>query len=117
MQPMLLALLLFLLTHQGVFTGNLFFKVLGVRQRSKSVRFFECAAYSRLVGHLRYNLQALSLLAVFVIYDVDLFFFVAEVITFDTWGVAQLFLWLLYVVLFFLGLWYDAQRAGFIWNV
>lgn len=84
MQPMLLALLLFLLTHQGVFTGNLFFKVLGVRQHSKSVRFFECAAYSRLVGHLRYNLQALSLLAVFVIYDVDLFFFIAEVVAFDT---------------------------------
>ncbi len=83
-QPMLLALLLFLLTHRGIFTANFFFKALGLRQHSKSIRFFECAAYSRLVGHLRYNLQALSLLAVFIIYDVDLFFFIAEVLTFDT---------------------------------
>jgi len=82
-QPLLLGLLLFVLSRQGVFTNYFFFKNLGLRNHSKSLRFFECAAYSRLVGHLRYNIQALSLLAVFIIYDVDLFFFIAEVITFD----------------------------------
>jgi hypothetical protein len=82
-QPLLLGLALFLLSRQGIFTANFFFKNLGLRSHSKSLRFFECAAYSRLVGHLRYNIQALSLLAVFIIYDVDLFFFIAEILTFD----------------------------------
>lgn len=82
-QPLLLGLILFLLSRQGIFTGYFFFKNLGLRHHTKSVRFFECAAYSRLVGHLRYNIQALSLLAVFIIYDVDLFFFIAEILTFD----------------------------------
>jgi NADH:ubiquinone oxidoreductase subunit 3 (subunit A) len=112
-QPLLLALLLFMISHQGIFTSNFFFKNLNLRYHSKSIRFFECAAYSRLVGHLRYNIQALSLLAVFIIYDVDLFFFIAEVLTFDTWTIFHLCLWLFYVLLFFFGIWYDSQRSGF----
>ena len=83
-QPLILALILFLLAHQGILSNNFFFKSSGVRAHPKTLRFFECAAYSRLVGHLRYNLQALSLLAVFIIYDVDLFFFIAEVVTFES---------------------------------
>jgi hypothetical protein len=83
-QPLILGLVLFLLAHLGVFTNNFFFKNFGLRNHPKSVRFFECAAYSRLVGHLRYNIQALSLLAVFIIYDVDLFFFIAEVVAFES---------------------------------
>lgn len=83
-QPLLLGLLLFLISRQGTFTTSFFFKNLGLRHHGKSLRFFECAAYSRLVGHLRYNIQALSLLAVFIIYDVDLFFFIAEILTFDS---------------------------------
>jgi NADH:ubiquinone oxidoreductase subunit 3 (subunit A) len=83
-QPLILGLALFLLAHQGVLLGSFFSKHSGVRTHPKTLRFFECAAYSRLIGHLRYNLQALSLLAVFVIYDVDLFFFLAEIIAFET---------------------------------
>ena len=89
-QPALLGLLLFLISRQGIFVNNFIFKNLGLRHHNKSLRFFECAAYSRLVGHLRYNIQALSLLAVFIIYDIDLFFFITEVLTFDTWSVLHL---------------------------
>jgi hypothetical protein len=55
----------------------------GVRRRLKSTRFFECAAYSRLVGWLRYGTQGLALCAVFLIYDVDLIFFFTEATAFD----------------------------------
>ncbi len=56
---------------------------LGIRRRLRSTRFFECAAYSRLIGWLRYGTQGLALCAVFLIYDVDLIFFFAEVTTFE----------------------------------
>ena len=55
----------------------------GVRQRLRSTRFFECAAYSRLVGWLRYGTQGLALCAVFLIYDLDLIFFFAEMSAYD----------------------------------
>jgi NADH:ubiquinone oxidoreductase subunit 3 (subunit A) len=51
---------------------------MGVRQRLRNVRFFECAAVPRLVGTLRYNIQGLAFCGLFLIYDVDLVFFFAE---------------------------------------
>ena len=48
------------------------------RIKKKSVRFFECAVYARLIGHLRYDIQILAFCALFIIYDVDLVFFLAE---------------------------------------
>lgn len=101
LQPLVLVFILFLLAHQGVLVGSFFSKNSGVRAHPKTLRFFECAAYSRLIGHLRYNLQALSLLAVFIIYDVDLFFFIAEIVAFEAWTPAQFMLWLTYVLIFF----------------
>ena len=78
-----------------------------MRRRLKSTRFFECAAYARLVGWLRYGTQGLALCAVFLIYDVDLVFFFAEVTTFDQWTGPQLVLVGTYIAFFGAGLVYD----------
>ncbi len=79
----------------------------GVRQRLRSTRFFECAAYSRLVGWLRYGTQGLALCAVFLIYDLDLIFFFAEMSTYDHWTWGQLALCVVYFLFFACGLVYD----------
>lgn len=79
-QPPFLGFVLFMIARQGLINKALFSQFRASRKRLKNVRFFECSAYSRLVGGLRYDVQALSFAVVFILYDVDLFFFFTEVL-------------------------------------
>lgn len=83
LQPVVLGLLLWLslwttLAPTVYLSGASF-----MRRRFASTRFFECAAYSRLVGWLRYGSQAIGLTALFLLYDVDLVFFLSETLNFE----------------------------------
>jgi NADH:ubiquinone oxidoreductase subunit 3 (subunit A) len=55
----------------------------GARQRGRGVRFFECGAVPRLIGSLRYSAPVLTFCALFLIYDIDLLFFLTEVGPFE----------------------------------
>jgi NADH:ubiquinone oxidoreductase subunit 3 (subunit A) len=79
------------------------------------VRFFECAAYARLLGQLRYDLQVLALCAVFLLYDVDLVFFLAEATSQSWWATEQALLVVVLAALFALGLFYDTRRGSLMW--
>jgi NADH:ubiquinone oxidoreductase subunit 3 (subunit A) len=112
-QPVWLGLLLFI-SWRTVLLDTLWFAgATALRQRLRSTRFFECAAYSRLNGWLRYSTQALGLGVLFILYDVDLIFFFAEVTHFEQWGWAQLLIAAAYAGLFIGGLIYDLRRYGF----
>lgn len=80
LQPPFFGFLLFMLARQGLLNKVLFTHYRASRKRHKNVRFFECAVYARLLGALRYDLQALSFTVVFILYDVDLLFLYSEVL-------------------------------------
>jgi NADH:ubiquinone oxidoreductase subunit 3 (subunit A) len=82
-QPPVMGVLLALRFRPGLIDTAWWARSLGIRQRQKSTRFFECAAYSRLSGWVRYGTQSLALCAVFLLYDVDLVFFFTEVTAFE----------------------------------
>ena len=83
-QPPLLGLLLAMVIRPALVDAAWFSRYMGARQRFRSTRFFECASYARLTGWLRYGTQSLALCAVFLIYDIDLVFFFAEMITYGS---------------------------------
>ena len=49
-QPPVLGLILTLVLRPSLVEGSWFSRYAGVRQRFRSTRFFECAAYARLTG-------------------------------------------------------------------
>ena len=57
-------------------------RILSIRLRLQGVQFFECAAAPRLTGEVRYSTPVLLLIAVFLLYDLDLVFFLAEVLAY-----------------------------------
>ena len=83
LQPPLLGLLLTFALRPSLVDAAWFSRYAGARQRFRSTRFFECASYARLTGWLRYGTQSLALCAVFLLYDIDLVFFFAEMTTYD----------------------------------
>lgn len=85
-QPVLLGFILFFLARPGLLSRVLFLQLKAPRRRTKSTRFFECAAYSRLVGQFRLELLTLGLALAFIVYDVDLVFFLAEATCWQHWG-------------------------------
>lgn len=62
------------------------YRNVSTRLRLRGVRFFECASYPRRQEGLRYQSQVTPLMAVFLIYDLDLIFFFADVLVFEFWS-------------------------------
>jgi NADH:ubiquinone oxidoreductase subunit 3 (subunit A) len=114
-QPSVLGLALFVLARPGLLGWAADAQLRGVRKRLRAVRFFECAAYARLAGRLRYGLQVLSLCAVFVLYDLDLVFFFAEATCGGWWSCEQAMLVLVFAGLFAAGVVYDSLRSSLMW--
>lgn len=85
----------------------------GPRMRTRSVVFFECAAYSRQHVTTSYDINSIVTCVAFIIYDVDLLFFFPEAIHADMWAPVEAIMVTALVTLFGYGLWYDARRMGF----
>jgi hypothetical protein len=95
-QPMCLGSLLFAIARQRLLSGlGWGARNLGPRLRLRGTRFFECAAYPRLQGVVRYQTQALALCGVFLIYDLDLLFFFPELARLGVWSTWQVCLFVI----------------------
>jgi len=102
-QPLVIGLIVMLgvgrFTPMGAhsaFTG-------GVRNNTTAFRFFECATYSRLGSQLHYNVQVFSICLAFLLYDVDLFFFLAEAVHLDSNSLYEVALLGVFILLFIFG--------------
>lgn len=85
------------------------------RNHLSAYRFFECATYSRLGGRLSYNMQTFSVCMAFLLYDLDLFFFLPEAAHLESNGPLELAVIGVYLAFFAAGLWFDYTRFGFEW--
>ena len=63
-------------TNFGNFNTNLS----GIRSKFLVSRVYECATYSKLSSLFSYSLNTLSVLLVFLIYDIDLIFFFQKLV-------------------------------------
>lgn len=109
LQPPFIGMLLFSLTKQGLLNKQVFSQVRFMRKKLKGSRYFECATQPRLIGRLTYDIQVLSFILIFIVYDVDLIIFFSEIVAYDIWSSTQCFLFLLYAFFFFAGLYYDIK--------
>lgn len=89
MQPPFFGFIFFSVTRSGVASRFFFSYLKTTRRRFKSVKFFECAVYSRLINHIQYDVFVLSFCVLFVLYDVDLIFFFTEVVCLDGWSFVE----------------------------
>ena len=83
-QPFIMGLLVLIASRPRLSVFYWTTRNVSTRHHAKGTRFFECAAYPRLTGWLRYGTQGLALCAVFLLYDLDLVFFFSEVTNFET---------------------------------
>lgn len=114
-QPLLLGLVGFSLAKLRLLNWTWSLRYGAVRNRLRGTRFFECAAYPRLTGWLRFSTQGLTLCAFFLLYDLDLVFFFAETTSYELWTVTSLVLLVIYFLFFIVGVCYDVWRSGLMW--
>ena len=112
-QPPFFGFIFFAVTRSGVASRFFFSFLKTTRKRFKSVKFFECAVYSRLINSVQYDIYVLSFCILFVLYDVDLIFFIGEAVCFEQWAFVEMFFVFFNFLLFLAGLWYDYIRCGF----
>jgi NADH:ubiquinone oxidoreductase subunit 3 (subunit A) len=83
-QPPFFGFIFFAISRTGITSRYLFSYFKTTRKRFKSVKFFECAVYSRLINSIQYDIFVLSLCILFILYDVDLIFFFPEAVNYDS---------------------------------
>lgn len=115
-QPSIFGLFLFLFIRSAI-PGKLFFSSLkNAKKRYKGTRFFECATFPRLLGKVKYELHTLTFIVAFVVYDVDLLFFISGSILVDSWSMAEFLCFILFFFFFIIGLAYDITQQNFNWS-
>jgi hypothetical protein len=83
-QPPLVGLLLFMLGRTALSSKFIFSFFKTYKKKLKGIKFFECAAYPRLVNTFQYDIFILSFCIVFILYDLDLIFFFTEATNFTS---------------------------------
>lgn len=116
LQPSIIGLLLFMFTKYALANKFYFSSLKNARKRFKGSRFFECATHPRLLGKLKYDLQVFSFIIVFIVYDVDLLFFLSEAVYFDNWSFSHFFIFFIFFIFFVFGLLYDMTQQNFNWS-
>ena len=114
--PPLFGFAVFALSRAGLSGRHLLTLLRATRMRHKSVKFFECATYSRLLNSVQYDVFVLSFCVLFILYDVDLIFFFTEATCLDLWAWGEVGFLAGNFILLALGLWYDYVRLGFNWS-
>lgn len=77
LQPLFLVIIIFISCFSG--GSSTILEYFTNTKKLKNTKYFECATYSQKTIYLRYDIQVLSLATMFIIYDVDLLFFISEV--------------------------------------
>lgn len=89
----------------------------GVTNKSKtnSIRFYECATYSKSQHSYRTGLSQIILVTMFLIYDIDILLITSEVLVLFGFGIFEWFIFLLFLLFLVLGLMFDSRKIGFSW--
>lgn len=97
--------------------GNLNTNLSGIRSKFLVSRVYECATYSKLSSLFTYSLNTLSVLLVFLIYDIDLIFFFSEISLILTFGFAEILVILILIILFVFAICFDNKGDMFSWKL
>ena len=116
LQPTVIAYVIFFFTKNSLFYFSWFEQLSFIKKKKKSIKFFECSVYSRLINYYQYDIHCFMFCVLFILYDVDLIFFFSEVIFFDMWSFLEIFLFIFYLFFFYFGFWYDFERYSLYWN-
>jgi len=93
-----------------------FFSSFGLyNSKTTAFRLYECATYSRLSNLFSYSINNISIFLAFIVYDIDLIFFLPSSSYINNFGFIDHFIWFLFLFLFALGIYYDKQTFGFNW--
>lgn len=114
-QPLVIGLAAFIGLGRFAPAGATSAHISTTRNSLSAYRFFECATYSRLGSRLNYNVQTFSICMAFLLYDLDLFFFLPEASHLESNGPLELFAIAVFLAFFVVGLWFDYTRFGFEW--
>ncbi len=116
LQPMLIGYVIFSLTKNSVSLYSWFDQIFFIKKKKKSVKFFECASYSRKLNMYQFDIHYIIFCVIFIVYDIDLVFFLSESFFLVFWSYQDLFFFTLWFFFFVVGLWYDYEKYSFYWT-
>ena len=114
-QPILICLLLTYSIKEYFYVSNFFKFFSNIRNKQLTTKFYECSTYSKLSGNFSYNIYSISTCVIFIVYDVDVVFFVPEITNISLYSLPNFLVLLLLVVLFIFGLVSDYKVLTFNW--
>ncbi len=85
------------------------------KSKTNSIRFYECATYSKSQHIFRTGLSHIVFLIMFLIYDIDLLLITSEMLVIFGFGFFECVIFFIFIFFLVLGLLFDARKIGFSW--
>ena len=111
-QPIVIGFIVIIGASRLSLSLTLFKKHGSYRYKATSTRLYECSTNYRLAHFIVFELNAIGLLLMYLVYDVDFLFFLAEMTTLQYYSVFNLIMFSYFIFLFILGLLLDVQLFG-----
>lgn len=115
-QPIVIGYLSLLSIYNLVSYDFFFFSTQGSDISLLNSRVYECSTYSRLNNMFSYDINTISLLLAFLVYDVDFIFFFAETSVIFNLTILDFFIFLVFLVLFIFGILFDVKLGNLSWS-
>lgn len=111
-QPIIIGFVVTIGISQVTLSFSVFKKLSAHKSKVTSTRLYECSTNYRLAHFVIFELNAIALVLLYLIYDVDFMFFLAETTTLSNYSMTNLFMLAYLVFLFILSLCIDSQAFG-----
>lgn len=114
--PFFLFIVMFILFKKSILLFPWLGSFYNEKKKRINLKFFECSSFSKSISYFQYDLHCFIFCFLFILYDVDMVFFISETIFFNKWDFSESFIFFFYLSLFVITFWYDYQRYILNWS-
>lgn len=112
-QPCLFILLLCFFFKMNIYIFYWFKIGNWLKQKTKTLKFYECAVFSKFSNFYKFDCSYLIFCIMFLFYDIDIIFFISEVVFIYFWSFENVFICLIWFFLCFFCVIYDYKKNYF----
>lgn len=116
-QPLIISLILIQSLYHS-FSNNYFFnKFSSIKNKNLNTKMYECSTNSRLTSKYVYNIYTFTSCLTFLIYDIDILYFLPETCSSNTYNINSLIILIFLFFLLYAGILFDHKYSTFNWKI
>lgn len=113
-QPVIIIIIIYMSIFKINNSSNSY--IYNIRKKNNNLNYFECSSYSKNKFIISYDIFIICLATLFIIYDVDLIFFLTQTLNIQKISLFEFYIISMHICIMLLGLYFEYVLYNYIWN-